>query len=184
MVERARGAAGVEIVIGSVRPKRPGAFYEPTVIAGPDQRSEIVQDEVFGPLVMVRRFTDEEQAIVWANDVRFGLAASVWTCGRGLHGRQARDARVPAEVVRSRTPPAGTCSNPASSDLGVRFRMKPAQNLSSCTAFDLGRLPDRRDGECHARAASASRSAPRERIVSRSHGERKTRIGCRMPTAA
>ena len=75
-----RGARrGAEILAGGVRPARPGAYYEPTLIAGPDQKSEIVQDEVVGPVVTVQRFSDEEQAITWANDVRFGLAA-----GEGL----------------------------------------------------------------------------------------------------
>ena len=89
MVDRAR--SGAEVVTGGVRPDRPGAYYEPTIIAGPDQRSEIVQDEVFGPVVTVQRFSDEAQAIAWANDVRFGLAASVWTtdAARGMRVAKA-----------------------------------------------------------------------------------------------
>jgi acyl-CoA reductase-like NAD-dependent aldehyde dehydrogenase len=88
MVERAR--SGAEIVAGGHRPTRVGAYYEPTVIVGPDQRSEIVQDEVFGPVVTVQRFSDEDQAIAWANDVRFGLAASVWSGDIGKALRVAK----------------------------------------------------------------------------------------------
>jgi len=78
MVNRALEAKA-ELVLGGHRPDRPGAYFEPTIIANPDQGSEIVQDEVFGPVVTVQRFADEEQAVGWANDVKFGLASSVFT---------------------------------------------------------------------------------------------------------
>lgn len=79
MVERARGQSGVEIVVGGARPKRAGAYYEPTLIANPAQDSEIIQDEVFGPVVTVQSFADDEEGIRWANGVPYGLSASVWT---------------------------------------------------------------------------------------------------------
>ena len=88
MVDRAR--AGAEIVVGGVRPERAGSYYSPTVIAGPDQKSEIVQDEVFGPVVTVQRFRDEDQAVAWANDTPFGLASSIFTTDIGKAMRVAK----------------------------------------------------------------------------------------------
>ena len=57
----------------------PGAYYEPTVVTGAEQSSEIVQQEVFGPVLAVLGFNTDDEAIALANDTRYGLAASAWT---------------------------------------------------------------------------------------------------------
>ena len=74
-----RASKKAEVVLGGAAIRAKGNYYKPTIIAGPAQSSEIVQDEVFGPVVSVQRAKDEDQILAWANDCRFGLASSLWT---------------------------------------------------------------------------------------------------------
>ncbi|BDY30213.1 gamma-aminobutyraldehyde dehydrogenase [Mycolicibacterium mageritense] len=96
MVARAPEQGG-RIVTGGVVPDLPGSFYRPTLIADVTESSEVYRDEIFGPVLTVRPFTDDDDAIRQANDTEYGLAASAWT--RDVYRAQRASREIHAGCV-------------------------------------------------------------------------------------
>lgn len=96
--------AGAQVLSGGVIPDLPGAFYRPTLITGAAQDSEIVQEEVFGPVLVVLPFDTHDEAFALANDSPFGLAASAWTADLNLGLRAAAELQAGCVWINEHIP--------------------------------------------------------------------------------
>jgi betaine-aldehyde dehydrogenase len=100
----ARMPSHAEVATGGSRVGDRGYFFAPTVVTGLDQSDEMIQDEMFGPVITVQRFGAEGQALAWANGVEYGLAASVWTKDHARALRMAKGLDFGAVWINTHIP--------------------------------------------------------------------------------